>query len=181
MSFNSDFWVTIGTTAPVISLSCILLINDQSKILASRQSGKVFIFKRHVRIRTVITISYMINSLNLLLQAILFYNALDGLATRANFSPERVTAGVEAFGVFLLLFSTILIIASNLALKNDEDRRLAREKTEARRLVQEKEEARRLDLKQLSISRSRKIFRAANSNNVGRAAYRRRDFPSRRA
>jgi hypothetical protein len=47
MDFNADFWVNIGTVTPVIALSCILLINDQSSIL-SRRISKKSLFLDHV-------------------------------------------------------------------------------------------------------------------------------------
>jgi hypothetical protein len=161
VSFNSDFWVTTGTIAPVISLSCIVLINDQFNVWSDARARKLFVVKPRLTAYNTAAISYVVNCVNLLIQAVVLYNALDGLATRTNFSPERVTAVIETFSVLLLFAASGLIIVSKSVFKEDENRRL------------EEDENRRLALKSPPVSGRRKIRRKTKASNAELAVIRR--------
>ena len=175
MSFNSDFWVTIGTAAPVVALSCILIVSDQVSIISSRRARKLRLTKSSGTVFGVVVISYVINCVNLLIQAWVFYNALDGLATRTNFAPERVTAFVETFSVFLLFASTALIVAAKIPLKKDEDRQLALESSQANSRDQIQKEIKPDNIKRAVSQRqglprsANRAYRSKTGRKVGRA------------
>jgi hypothetical protein len=131
MAFNADFWVTIGTATPVIALSCILLVNDQSSvILVERTISKQIRIERVRRtVRRTAWYSYLANGLNLTIQSVLFAAALGALATRKDFLPEQIAGVVEASGIILLFYSTIWIVVSKATLNRNKNRLRASKET----------------------------------------------------
>jgi hypothetical protein len=117
MSFKPDFYVAVATAAPVISLSCVLLLNDQAGIIFNYPAAK-----KAGAWRPMLA-SYAVNTLNLSVQAVVFFEALDGLATENNYLPNLLTALFEAYSILALIMSTGLIAVAKFRLSRYENRR----------------------------------------------------------
>lgn len=117
MSFKPDFYVAIATAAPVIALSCVLLLNDQAGIIF-----KWPIARKAGALRPMIA-SYATNTLNLAVQAVVFFSALDGLATDKNYLPSLATALFETYSILALILSTGFIAVAKFRLYRFESKR----------------------------------------------------------
>jgi hypothetical protein len=93
VDFNPDFNVAIATAAPVIALSCIVLINGQVEITSRKRTA------RKAGALIPATTSYWLNGINITAQAVIFYNALYCLAIQKNYWPYQTIAIVEALRV----------------------------------------------------------------------------------
>ena len=114
MAFNSDFWVTVGTAAPVIALSAILVFNEQATVLTDRSESEKADFVMRVTAYQAATFLYFLNGLNAAIQGAMFFAALASLATRYAPIPEYGAAFIEAAGIILLLMSTYLTILTRI-------------------------------------------------------------------
>jgi hypothetical protein len=131
MSYNSDFLVTVGTAAPVIALSCILLFSNLVDVASNEHvnNKEATLYNSRITVAQALIYSYFVNGLNLGFQAAMLYAALESLATRKNYWPEEVGVGIEAIAIILLLISTLFVAVAKLGLKKYEDRLPVRRST----------------------------------------------------
>ncbi|HEX3962268.1 MAG TPA: hypothetical protein VHZ03_37515 [Trebonia sp.] len=159
MNFAPDFWVATAAATPVIALSAIVLINDQGSIFADAQSKKILFGSFIGTLRRAAFISYFLNSINLVLQSVIFGYSLVSLALETDFIPKIIAAIAENSSIGFLFFSTIIIVICKAKIKVEGNKITSQEVRQARNRLETYNQrkmisARRTLLKVGSTSRS---------------------------
>lgn len=122
--FNSDFWVLVGTTAPVISLACIVLLGDQLNL--SRD-----VVKAHETTHTrtsynlvfLSSFSYFINAANITFQAAVLFAALISVSQDQSYWSMYYISIYESLSLLALLVSSGLTVSVKMRFNVSEDSR----------------------------------------------------------
>jgi hypothetical protein len=120
--FNSDFWVLVGTTAPVIALACIVLFGDQLNL--SRDVVQAY---KATRTRTSFylaflwTYAYVINVANITFQAVALFAALISVSQNKNLWSMFYVSIYEGLGLLALLASSGLTVLVKVRFKVSKD------------------------------------------------------------
>lgn len=105
MGFHADFWVVVGTAAPVIALSCVVSTNDNIRRLYAAPRTKSF---RSTLKWKLEMLTYFTNVTNLGLQLVTMGYALVSLAIDRNKMSPALAVKNEVLGLTLLIMSTVL-------------------------------------------------------------------------
>lgn len=113
MRFHSDFWAVAGTAAPVIALSCIVLIADTLNHVyewGHEISPKPGRRSLKAQIMVFVFLNYLINGLNITLQANALFQSLTSLLDEKNSANTGFITQIEALGIAGLVISTLLTV-----------------------------------------------------------------------
>ena len=153
MSFHSDFWVAIGTAAPVIALSAILVSGDQLQLdidieIATGKAPGDIPFREWNDLQRSSFFWGSVMGAVVLIQALVFAVSLQNLAQDSNYwlSPTPV---------MIAEFSSLLLLAVSTW-----------------RLIQQKDWAKQVEREEYSRSRRSKALRQPSSKPQSNA-YRR--------
>lgn len=148
MTYSSDFWTLVGTAAPVIALSSVLLLNDQLNLLGKildakpNEDNEAWSYLLHR-----ITLLYSVNCFSLVMQAITFWNAVLSVALGKNEEPLRLIAWMQILGFFALIVSFGLMPGTKVRLttfnrENDHRARMKANRQSFRRAARRSAEQR---------------------------------------
>jgi len=103
MAFHADFWVVVGTVAPVIALASIVSASDSVAITTKWPKSPDRLKRREkINEKAPIFWPYLLSSLNLSLQSFLLLTSLFSLATTKNFLPPSLVALADCAGLEFL-------------------------------------------------------------------------------
>lgn len=121
-SLNTDFWVAVAAAAPVIVLSCVVLMTDQLSLINNKRIAKKARIPKAPKITAwhLASVSYLVNSANLLFQALSFLFALISLATEKPYVPPGTIITLEAFSIPLLLLASGFAAISKIRIRRAE-------------------------------------------------------------
>jgi hypothetical protein len=122
MSFKADFWVVIGTAAPVIALSCIVLIIDQFTLRQDIAEAKLCENRYRDQLPNpsfMANLAYIVNASTAAIQAGMLSVALSSLAAEKSEMPVTLAIIAETGSLAALVFTVCL-----MALGKNQVRRL---------------------------------------------------------
>jgi hypothetical protein len=121
-SFNTDFWVAVAAAAPVIVLSCVVLLTDQLSLISKKTIAKKARLPKAPKVTAwhLANASYLTNSANLVFQALSFIFALNSLAAKKPFVSPGTIINLEAFSLPLLLLSSGVTAISKMRIRRAE-------------------------------------------------------------
>ena len=114
-SFNSDFWVLTGTTAPVIALACIVLFGDL--VALARDTYRVYQDMKTRASYNLVAIShfsYTLNGANIAFQGVILYAAMSSISDGKNFFSMSYVAYYESLSLAALLLCSGLTVAAKI-------------------------------------------------------------------
>lgn len=139
MTFHTDFWVVVGTAAPVIALSTILVSGDQLQvgidleITTGKAPGDIPLWKWPEEYYAMF-FWYLVTTVITFLQAATLFFSLMSLVQEHNYVSTTFVAAAESASIVLLGLSTL-------------------------RLIQQKDWAKQVAQENHSLSRRSKILR----------------------
>ena len=128
MDYHEAFWVTLGTVAPVIALTCIISITDAFRTMTRSDdpvvlpTSDVETWKRlHNREGRLISLLFWSAAVNLILQGIALADALESLAHSKDSTSPEFFARVEPGAFALLFLSAVLTILLRMSTRRTEE------------------------------------------------------------
>jgi hypothetical protein len=109
MAYHSDFWVVTGTAAPVIALSSVVLLSDQTSLLIEVLGSKgLSRLTYYLAACGCASFAFIFNIGNIITQTTILFVSLQTLTTESErVMPYAVTKSMVA-GLVLLVMTLVL-------------------------------------------------------------------------
>jgi hypothetical protein len=108
MAYHSDFWVVTGTAAPVIALSSVVLLSDQTSLLIEVLGSKGLSRLTYLAACGCASFAFIFNIGNIITQTTILFVSLQTLTTESErVMPYAVTKSMVA-GLVLLVMTLVL-------------------------------------------------------------------------
>jgi hypothetical protein len=121
MAYHESFWVAIAAATPVIALTNTVAASDVTSLWLSAKATE-----RSITSQFFFYAAVLLSGFNLLIQAILLFQALESLATGKDHKALFWAALVVAIGMAYVLVILASDIGLRYALRRDEARQNAR-------------------------------------------------------